>query len=550
MRFQHTASTGRGLLRAGTLLAAVALVAAGCSKPQSSGQSTGGSADRSIPEGGMIGQQAEVKPVQGGTLNIGENYPVGTLDPVASIAHGCCGGNELSAIYDTLVRFDPKTRTFEPQLAASLEGNSGATEFTLKLRPGTTFSDGTPLDSAAVVFSLKRFIELKSRFAPLVANIASYDTPDAQTVVFTLKSAWPQFPSVLTDAPGMIVSPAAVKQLGNEKFAQTPVGAGAFKVKSFVPSTRLDLVANAGYVNGRPPLDGLVFKYLEGDTPKVDAMKSGQLQATFLRDAIALDAARKAGFPGYVNLQGLGRQLTLNNGVGEKKRPTSDKRVRQAIAMAINPKVINERANEGTGFPTKNLLAPGSAYLGKHSTLDYDKDKAKALVKAAKKDLGWDGSLNLVCDTSPSIKAAAVAMSGMLDAVGFKTDLELVGDTSVLTQRTNVQGDFDAACGGFNLDGHFPYIALKLRFASDSVQNTTGYRNPELDSLLTELQAADTKDQITSVMDKVQDLFSEDAPVVPVGAWPESMVWLPEVHGIKPTGYSVVLFDKAFLAKK
>lgn len=528
---------------------AVVLLASGCGSG-GDGDKDGGFSNDGIPEGGMFGQQETPDAVDGGTLRIGEFYPVTSLDPVASIAHGCCGGNELNAIFDTLLRFDPKTQEFVPQLAESIEGNSDHTAFTLRLRKGTTFSDGSQLDSSAVVFSMKRFIALKSRFAPLVDNIASYETPNPLTVVFRLKTSWPQFPAVLVDAPGMVVSPAAVKAQGDEQFAKTPVGAGPFTVDTFVAGEQMKLSANENYVNGRPHLDGLVFQYLAGDDPKVDALESGQLDAAFLRDAVALDRARAAGYPGFVNLQGIGKQLSLNSGVGTKDdRPTFDPRVRRAIALAIDPAVINERAYEGTGFPTKDYLPETSPYRGESSTLDYDATEAKKLVAEAKKDLAWDGGLNFVCDSAPTSRAAALAVNGMLDAVGFKTDLEIIGDTSVLTQRTNVQGDYDVACAGFNLDGYFPYIALKLRFSSDSVQNTTGYSSPELDALIDTLQSASEKEDLTAALDQIQARMDEDVPVVPVSSWPEAMVWSHAVHGVEPSGYSTVLFDKAFVTK-
>src|SRR5690606_34239516 len=104
------------------------------------------------------------------------------------------GASELAAIYDVLVRYDAETGEFEPRLAESLEPNDDYTEWTLRLRPGVTFTDGTPLDAAAVQFNLERHKARRSISAGRVALITQFSTPDELTLVMRLDQPWSGFP--------------------------------------------------------------------------------------------------------------------------------------------------------------------------------------------------------------------------------------------------------------------------------------------------------------------------------------------------------------------
>src|SRR5690242_9600218 len=138
----------------------------------------------------------------GGTITMAAWSATKSLDPTGDAGTGNSGGAEVAALYDTLMRYNPDTGKYEPQTAESLTPNADFTQWTLKLRPNITFSDGTAYDSAAVVASIKRHVTKKSKSLSLVAPITGYATPDALTVVFTLSFPWNAFPFALASAPG------------------------------------------------------------------------------------------------------------------------------------------------------------------------------------------------------------------------------------------------------------------------------------------------------------------------------------------------------------
>src|SRR5688572_8896394 len=134
-----------------SVLFCIALVAAACGDDGDDDDAASQNGD-----GAPSTTEADVgEPVQGGTLTMGMcAFSIG-LDPVIESGTGVAGGIELAALYDTLMRYNPDTAEFEPRVAESLTPNADFTKWTLKLRPGVKFTDGTAYDSAAVVTNLK-----------------------------------------------------------------------------------------------------------------------------------------------------------------------------------------------------------------------------------------------------------------------------------------------------------------------------------------------------------------------------------------------------------
>src|SRR5690606_15495350 len=123
---------------------------------------------------------------------------------------------------------------YVPSMAESLEANDDSTVFTLKLRDGVTFTDGSPYNAEAVIFSMKRHTQYASSIAGQVSIISEYTAVDPLTVEFTLKDSWPGFAYILSNTPGMITSMQAVqtacpdpaKPARECSFSNNPVGAG------------------------------------------------------------------------------------------------------------------------------------------------------------------------------------------------------------------------------------------------------------------------------------------------------------------------------------
>jgi peptide/nickel transport system substrate-binding protein len=525
--------------------------AAGGTETTAAGSETteGGEGTGSTIDQGAVGStDPDVEPVDGGTLNFAVYAETSGLDPTVSTGGGVAGGIELAAIYDVLMRYDTEANEYVPQLAESLTANADSSVWTLKLRPDVTFSDGTPLDADAVQKSLQRFVDRKSRYAPQVAAIASYASPDPLTLEMTLTEPWTGFPFVLAASPGLVVSPTAVAAKGDEEFNRSPVGAGPFMLERYAPGEEIVLTKNPNYWNGAPHLDGVRFVPSAGAQGVLDGMGTGELQAGFIREALVVKNAQDDGLAGFLTIQNAGGLVLMNQGRNGATPPTADVRVRKAIALAIDPEILDERADQGAGYPTKDVFGPTSRWHSTESALGYDPDEAKRLVEEVKAETGWDGSISYKCSNSPTRINLSIALGAMLDSVGFKTTVDNSFTLADLIRTVQVEGNYELSCWGFNVLDGAPYQGLSLHLLSTSPQNASGFKNPDYDALVAQLKTAQDDAATQQILDELQTFWDEQVPAAIFTSTPELVAWNDNVHGVQSTVNSIVLFDQAFLA--
>ncbi len=558
-----------------SLLLLVGLLAGACgddggSTSSSASGSTGGTGGAS--GSAQAATTTTLTPKQGGVLTFGVYGETPGLDPVVANGSGTTGGHEMSAVYDTLMRWNPTTQQYEPRIAQSLVANADASEWTLKLKPNIKFTDGTALDADAVKYNIGRHTTYSSRAAGLVARIKETTVVDPLTVKFTLTTPWGGFPYVLSYTPGMIGSPTAMKACGDTKPAScaynlAPVGAGPFQIDSFKPKEAITLKKNAAYYGGAPYLDGLKFVYLDSGREKTyAALQTGTLNAGFLRQPEMIKKAKADGIEGYTALNWLGGLVLINNGVSVKcsggkpepactgkadgtavptTPPTTDKRVRQAVAFATNPDTLNQRLWNGAGFAGTEFFQKSSRFSTGTPGTTYDLAKAKALVDEVKKEGKWDGSIRVSCyNGNPQF---GQTMQAMLEAAGFKVTRKDDQDIAGLINDIQVKKDYDLACWGFNVYEDDPFINLNQNLQSKSAGNWIGYANPEVDKLLDQAVAAKTDAELKTAFDGIAKIWNADVPSVIFEATGEMVAWRKDVHGIEVTVTNTALFDKAWI---
>ncbi|MDV8070803.1 ABC transporter substrate-binding protein [Rhodococcus sp. IEGM 1366] len=485
---------------------------------------------------GMVNEQAEPgAPAKGGTLTFSGYSSVTTLDPAKSQVAGAAGGSELGAIYDVLMRYDPIEQKFVPQLAKSLEPSSDSKTWTLKLRDGVTFSDGTVLDSKAVVDSITRYVTNKGPQSSLwAAKVASIDTPDASTVVFNLVDPWTGIQSMLATGPGMIVAPTAQK---GDQF--TPIGAGAFTLEKFAPNEELVLAARPDYFGGAPNVDKLKLISIVGAQPTAEALKTGGIDAAYMRTLTPILDLIENGNPGFIDIPSLGYIANVNMAEG---RPGSDLRVRQAMALAIDPETLNTRVNNGKGLPGQVIFQDTSRWHNDVAPTGVDAAKAKELLDQAKAD-GYDGKITYLAVQEPTAQATALGVQAMLNAVGFDTEIEYVTGAGDITKRVYIDHNFDISTGAFSLSEADPFERLYTGLKTGGRNNATGYADAGMDTLLDQLGVATNDDDKKTALAKIQERATETVPWLVWGNVPTFDVWNTNVHGLKQSIDGIMLFD-------
>ncbi len=525
-------------------LVASTLLLTGCASSDDSPESNKTPTEKTVEEmtSGLVNVDDSGSPVKGGVLRIGEYSEARSLDPTKTYSNGAAGGSALLAIYDSLMAYNWEDGTYEPRLAESLSTDDNTT-WTLKLREGVKFTDGTDLDAAAVAGSIGYYLKSYGyNFMTWASNVADMKVVDKTTIEFTTRFPWATFPNMLAHGPGLVMAPAAYKN--PEKFQ--PIGAGPFVLDDYKPTEKLVLKANEDYFGGRPNLDALEFSWPGGDTAKVESLAAGDLDTAYLRDTKSVTEAMDEGkATGMRFVVGGGSNLWINQREG---RPGAMPEVRQALNLAWDPKRYMDRVGEDSSLATKSLLPKTSPWYTGVEPQAADLDKAKELVDAAKKK-GFDGKIQLLHFADASATQSATALKGMLDQAGFEVQLKALKSVADQIQAMYVTHDFDLAFSALSIGDEDPYLRLHGVTTPNSPTNTSGMDNKEIAAALTELAAASGPEDGVAALTKVEELWQADVPALNESS---GIVFLPfadNVHGIVPTSETMMFYDKAWVTQ-
>ncbi|MEZ5247178.1 MAG: ABC transporter substrate-binding protein [Acidimicrobiales bacterium] len=544
------------------LLLALMLIAASCGDDDSgtaddiggdSGDSGGSGDAEDSGDSGDAGDATECTAENvGGDLTFGTFAPTAGLDPVQITGGGTSGEIESVAVFDTLVRYDQALNDFVPHMAESVEPNDDYSEWTVVLRPGISFSNGDALDATAVKASIERHTaeDSTSRLRGLVAgNVVAIEIVDDLTLSFELAESWPKFPYLLSRPPGMITNEAVVADVGAEAFQLDPAGGGAgpYTVARFVPNEELVLEARADYWGGPVCIETLRFIWVPGGQGTWEAFQSGEIQAGFLREPAANADAIDAGVDVFRYLKNAGGIVVANNGARGSDTPTSDVRLRRALQLAIDPVLFDDRVNDGESLPTSAVVHPDSILSTGAEGLPYDPDAAAALVEEVKAEGEWDGSIRLYCHNAPSRADWPIAMEAQLEAVGFDVEVKNDWDIHSMIKAVLIDGDFDLACWGFNIEEEIPYNAMQLNFTTDNPSNFIGYSNAEMDQAIADLKAADSLEAEQAAIADIQEVWNETVPSPIYEALEEMIIADDSVRGLLSGSAASVVFSDAYL---
>ncbi|WP_235736427.1 ABC transporter substrate-binding protein [Nocardioides alcanivorans] len=524
-------------LRAWTAAALGTLLVAGCSSATSGSGSGREGVDLSTVQEGYVGTDAPGDVVKGGTLSMASFAEPRSLDPAVTIAALTTGGSEMLNIYDTLLRYDATDSSFVPGMAEGISSDDNIT-WTLTLREGVTFSDGTPLDAAAVKASQERYVNLSGPEAALwKQNVSDISTPDDLTVVYTLKKPWAQFPGILTTGPGMVVGP---KSGEGEQFQ--PIGAGPFTLGDWKAQESLTLNARAGYWDGEQPLESVKFVYLTNALTALESFQNDEIDVVFMREPDQVAEVLKGDPHAYVNVTAAQNSALINASEG---RPGADVRIRKALQLAVDPQMLADRAFGVPDSGSSTLFGDYSRWHGETQGLSFDPKAAKELVEAAKAD-GFDGKIHYVDGSDPASRAIALGLKALWESIGLDVQIDLTRTVAELINKVAVNQDYDAASWGHTFREADPIPKMFAIMHSTGTQLYGSHTSPEMDALLEEFQAAPSYDDQKEVMDRVQQLMNDEVPFLVFGPYAETVVWNESVRGVVGTANSMVFYGHAW----
>ena len=510
---RNDAATPRRAARRGALAGAAAialtLLAAACG---SSASSTAGSSS-SVAAGAS------------GTLNWEWELPT-SWDPVTSSAGWDV--HALGLVYASITVLDPHG-TAEPGLATSWKYAANGKSVTFTLRPGLKFTDGTPLNAQAVKANIERGLkQSNSNIASELAVISKVVVNSPTSFTLDLTGVDYQIPDLLAGKDGMMVSPAAfTKNPGS--LPTHPVGAGPFKLTSYVPDSHADLVRNPGYWDASQiHLANFTVQSITQPEQILAALESGQVNVAYIAGN-QVASAKAAGFKIAVIPSEVVNELDIQTTTAPFNKPA----VVKAINYAINRQAILKVQASGYGATSYQPFPKG--FVGYNPTLanlyPYNPAKAKQLLAQA----GYPHGLKITLSTVSTSDSLAEQLQSQLKQVGITVTIkDIPADTE--TQYLYLDKTIPLAIDG-TAGRNSPVEMLDVLYSQQGLMNVDGKASTTSPTVTQALNKAltvplDSSQYPSALQSAVSTAVTSD----PIHIWlytnPRIFAYSPKVTGI------------------
>ena len=494
----------------------------------------------------------------GGEITIAPRGVGTTLDTYTAQLGSIQTGYEGLPIYSTLVRYDVDSREYVPHAAEALTANDDATVWTLKLRDDVTFGNGDPLNADALVAHLDRHLSEESTSAPKRSaggSIAEYTKVDDWTVELTLAAPNGNFPAIFAGNLGMVQNVAVIEEIGEQAFQQNPQGGGVgpYEASEWTPPARIVLTAKKDWWGGPICIEKITLTFIPDLSAAYDAYNTGEVDMVYFnRDPATLARARSEHEASQFTIDVFNGAFVVmpNIGLTGYEGAFRDVRVRQAMAYAIDPDVINDRAWGGEGWPGKGLINEASAQLPPTEGLPYDPERARELLDEYKAETGWDGTIGAIAaSTPPSNREAGIVVAAQLEAVGFKVEANFDMQVIPLITAVSTDQNFElVASWGFIQPERDLYNGLRSWMSPTLGGYQNGYTSEAYDAALAKVREAVTVEEYEAALAEVQAVINEEVPFQVYGADVGTTLTRENIHGIVWHRGIDPLFEQVYLS--
>lgn len=447
------------------------------------------------------------------------------------------------AIFETLFTYDDQLE-LQPKLAESYDASDDGLTFTIHLKEGIKFQDGTDFNADAVVFNFERWMDTENPYhvggdftyysflfggfkGDENHKIEAVRAVDTKTVEITLKEKIAPFANYLAIPMLAIASPAAIQE-HKDQFGQHPVGTGPFKFKSWSSNENIKLVANDNYyVSDEPKLSGITFTVVPDNAARLNQLIAGEA------DVIdGVNPSDVTTIESYENLQ-IVKRPSFNLGyvaLNMEKEPFNNLKVRQAINMAIDKKALIDSFYGGFADVSKNPIPPALwGYAEDLEGYQYNVKDAKKLLAEAGYPDGFTVKLFAMSNPRPYMPQPQKIAEGIqfdLAKIGVKVEIESYEWATYLEKASN--GEHDMMLMGWTGvmadPDNFLYPNLTSENAVKPASNYAFYKSEAFDKLVKEARVEYDHDVRNELYKEAQRLVHEDAP------------WVPLAHTTPPVG--------------
>jgi peptide/nickel transport system substrate-binding protein len=428
-------------------------------------------------------------------------------------------------IFDALYRRDADLKIV-PNLAAEMPRLVAPTTWEVKLRKGVKFHNGEEFNAESAKFSLERVAQGqgKLRGASFFAPIDRVEIVDPFTIRVHTKKPWPTFAAVATFMQGAMYPPKEYAGKDSAAISKTPIGTGPYKLVRWSKDEEIVLEANAAYFRGEPKAKTIVFKPIPDDAVRVAALQNGEIDVAvnipphlgalidkhpklFLSSAPSIRTIQLMYYTHQMDAQ--------HKPTGPYNGPTADKRVRQAIAYAIDADEIIKTVLDGKGIRVATMLPSFHfGYDPKLKPIKQDLARSKKLLAEAGFPNGVEIVLNGPQGRYVRDKEVAEAVAGQLTKAGIKTTLKTFEFVNYLNNMVYVHkaGPVWLIGWGTNtMDAETVYVPL---FKSPNI--FVNWHNEQFNQMVDEGVAIMDDKKRLEQWHRINRLWVEEMPAVPL----------------------------------
>ncbi|UNX55657.1 ABC transporter substrate-binding protein [Georgenia sp. TF02-10] len=513
----------RRMAGAAASILAGSLVLAACSN------GGGGGGD----EAGATGEGEETTGASTGVVLANGNEPQNPLVPTNTNEVG--GGKILDLIFAGLVSYDADG-AMHNEVAESIE-TEDSQNYTITLKDGWTFSDGSPVTANSFVDAWNQGALLSNGhlssyfFEPIEgfsleedSELTGLEVVDDLTFTVKLKQPEADFPMRLGYSAFYPLPESAFEDL--EAFGENPIGNGPYKLAgegAWEHNTGIELVPNEEYAGDRTAQNGGVnIKFYETQDAAYNDLLAGNLDV--------LDAVPDSAFGTFedelgeraVNQpSGVFQSFTIPEYLPHFSGEEGNLR-RQALSHAINREEITETIFQGTRTPAQDFTSPAIEGWDPESiegseVLEYDPDKAKDLWAQADAIAPWEGTFTIAYNTDGGHQAWVDAT---VNSIRNVLGIEAEGNPYAIFADLREDVTANTMTGAFRTGWQPDYPALGNYlgplYGTGAGSNDGEYSNPEFDAAIDKAAAAATPEEANELYNQAQAILFQDLPAIPL----------------------------------
>jgi peptide/nickel transport system substrate-binding protein len=501
---------------------------------------------------------------RGGTLTYARYADSLLLDPVFNDANVDIW--ILTNLYDTLLQPTADGKDVQPGLATEYSVSDDGMTFTLKLRQGTKFSDGSAITVDDVKWSLDRARNPKNHiWGFTLEGIDTVEAKGSDTIILHLKHPDPTLTSALATFNSAIMPqklyeavPGATEEEKAKAFAEHPIGSGPFMFDSWQRGTEMVIKRNPYYwqmgEDGKPLpyLDEVRFVVIPDDATRILKLQAGEVDgAEFIPYARVAELKNDPNldmvlFPSTrVQFLTVNVRPTLKDG---KPNVLADPKVRQALNYAIDKKAVAKVVTSDVGKPMVSFMSSATPMAVNNGPVySYDLEKAKALLKEAGVAEGTEvGCIGLAGNADET--AILSTVQAMWAQVGVKLNIEYL-DNATRTARYRA-ADFQMRVSAWTDDIADPSeITSYFAYFPNIESLHGGWQDKNVDALFEASQKEVDKAKRAEMYKQIQQMYIEAAPIMFLYESPYPVALRKQVKGFNQIPLGNNIFSAAYVEK-